>query len=153
MTASLSKLKTELAKPDYTLMADPDVAAAFRVPGSGGNILHDISVGELERYLASEEGDILLALRDEALTGGSNNPVATATARKLVALIDSPNVDAFDIHHTSAAMGLSALESVNIISDVQHAAITKLGTTQQTIWQEIGIPNGTADDVMRARTL
>ena len=147
----IDKLKNKLAEPAYTVMTDTDVAIAFRMPGSGADILHNIDVGALERYLAAE--GILLTLRDEATTGKSNNANATEVAKELIALVDSANINTFDIHHARANAGLLILKSASIISNVQYAAIVALGVARQTIWQEIGMSNGTADDVMRVRKL
>jgi len=151
MTASLSKLKTEIAKPDYTMTSDSDVATAFHVPGSGVDIQHNINVGALEKYLAAEGA--LITLRDEASSVSPSSASAAGVAQEVVALIDSANVGTFNIHHPRAQAGLTMLVNASLLTAAQHIAITALGITQQTIWQQIGMPNGTADNVMRARAL
>jgi len=148
---TLDSLRARLALTPYDVMTDAQVATTFGAPGSGADVLHNIDVGALERYLASE--GILLTLRDEAASGGSGNAQVTAVAREMVALIDSANVGTFDIHHPRAQGGLLVLVNAALITAAQHAAITALGVTPQTIWQEIGVPHGTADDVMRVRSL
>lgn len=148
---AFSALKDKISIAPYSGMSDVAVSDSFNAAASGNDVLHSINVGALERYLASE--GILTALTDEAASGGSGDASVTSVARELVALVDSSNVDTFDIHHPRAQGGLSVLAGFGLISAAQKGEITALGVTQQNIWQEIGMPSGTTDDVMRARTL
>lgn len=149
----LNKLKNELALQSYAGLSYIAASNAINEPNSGAEIVHDIDVGDMERYLASE--GILLKLRDKAVSGKSGDAMVTNVTRELVALVDSPNVRRFNIHNARAQEGLTVLTNATppIITAPQREAITALGKTAQTRGQEIGVGAVTPDDVMRARTL
>jgi len=149
--SKVALLKDELAKPTYADTSHIDAALAINTPGSGADVLHGIEAGDLERYLAAE--GIFLGLRDEADTGVSGDAVLTGVARELVAIVGSVNIKTFNIHHPRAMAGLDKLVAATVISPDQKNAIIALGTTAQTIGQQIGVGTVTADNVMRARTL
>lgn len=151
MPSKQALLKAELLLPAYDGMTDAAIASAINQQGSGADVLHDIDVGDLERYMAAE--GILTILRDLAAPGATGDASAIAVARELIALFDSVNVNQFNVHHPRAVAGLAVLEAAAIISTAQHAAINALGITAQTRGQEIGVGLVTIDDITRARTL
>ncbi len=104
----------------------------------------DVEVAVLERYLAAEGA--LLPIRDAAASGH-------VVAREFVALIDSINVDAFDVRHPRAMAGLDRLVTDGLLSQTQRDAIVALSERAISRAAELGIGTVTADDVMRARSL